>query len=142
MSTFMANPQNIERKWYLVDAEGKTMGRLAADVATLLNGKHKVTYTPHQDCGDFVIVTNVEKMVLTGKKLDQKFYRTHSGFPGGLKEVKYDRLMATKPELALRLAVRGMLPKNSIGRASLNRLKLFRGAEHTHAAQKPEVFTK
>ena len=142
MSTFMANPQNIERKWYLVDAEGKTMGRLAADVATLLNGKHKVTYTPHQDCGDFVIVTNVEKMVLTGKKLDQKFYRTHSGFPGGLKEVKYDKLMATKPELALRLAVRGMLPKNSIGRASLNRLKLFRGAEHTHAAQKPEVFTK
>ncbi len=142
MSTFMANPQNIERKWYLVDAEGKTMGRLAADVATLLNGKHKVTYTPHQDCGDFVIVTNVEKMVLTGKKLDQKYYRTHSGFPGGLKEVKYDRLMATKPELALRLAVRGMLPKNSIGRASLNRLKLFRGAEHTHAAQKPEVFTK
>ncbi|MBQ3593405.1 MAG: 50S ribosomal protein L13 [Clostridia bacterium] len=142
MSTFMANPQNIERKWYLVDAEGKTMGRLAADVATLLNGKHKVTYTPHQDCGDFVIVTNVEKMVLTGKKLDQKYYRTHSGFPGGLKEVKYDKLMATKPELALRLAVRGMLPKNSIGRASLNRLKLFRGAEHTHAAQKPEVFTK
>ena len=142
MSTFMANPQNIERKWYLVDAEGKTMGRLAADVATLLNGKHKVTYTPHQYCGDFVIVTNVEKMVLTGKKLDQKFYRTHSGFPGGLKEVKYDKLMATKPELALRLAVRGMLPKNSIGRASLNRLKLFRGAEHTHAAQKPEVYTK
>ncbi len=142
MSTFMANPQNIERKWYLVDAEGKTMGRLAADVATLLNGKHKVTYTPHQDCGDFVIVTNVEKMVLTGKKLDQKYYRTHSGFPGGLKEVKYDKLMATKPELALRLAVRGMLPKNSIGRASLNRLKLFRGAEHTHAAQKPEVYTK
>ncbi len=142
MSTFMANPQNIERKWYLVDAEGKTMGRLAADVATLLNGKHKVTYTPHQDCGDFVIVTNVEKMVLTGKKLDQKYYRTHSGFPGGLKEVKYDKLMATKPELALRLAVRGMLPRNSIGRASLNRLKLFRGAEHTHTAQKPEVYTK
>ena len=142
MSTFMANPQNIERKWYLVDAEGKTMGRLAADVASLLNGKHKVTYTPHQDCGDFVIVTNVEKMVLTGKKLDQKYYRTHSGFPGGLKEVKYDKLMATKPELALRLAVRGMLPKNSIGRASLNRLKIFRGAEHTHAAQKPEVYTK
>lgn len=142
MSTFMANPQNIERKWYLVDAEGKTMGRLAADVASLLNGKHKVTYTPHQDCGDFVIVTNVEKMVLTGKKLEQKYYRTHSGFPGGLKEVKYDKLMATKPELALRLAVRGMLPKNSIGRASLNRLKIFRGAEHTHAAQKPEVYTK
>lgn len=140
MSTFMANPQNIERKWYLVDAEGKSMGRLAADVAVLLNGKHKTTYTPHQDCGDFVIVTNVEKMVLTGKKLEQKYYRTHSGYPGGLKEVQYTRLMETKPDLAFRLAVRGMLPKNSIGRASLKRLKIFVGAEHTHAAQQPEVY--
>lgn len=140
MSTFMANPQNVERKWYVVDANGKSMGRVAADIAVLLNGKHKVSYTQHQDCGDFVVVVNAAKMKLTGNKLTQKFYRTHSGYAGGLKEVRYDRLMQTKPELALKLAVRGMLPKNSIGRASLTRLKIFAGAEHTHAAQQPVAY--
>ena len=141
MSTYMPKGKT-ERQWYVLDAEGRTLGEVAVEAAVLLRGKHKPTFAPHADCGDSVIIINAAKVVLTGKKGDQKFYRTHSGFPGGLKEVKYDRLMATKPELALRLAVRGMLPKNSIGRASLNRLKLFRGAEHTHAAQKPEVFTK
>jgi large subunit ribosomal protein L13 len=142
MSTFMANPQNVERKWYVVDADGKSLGRLAAEVAVLLNGKHKVSYTQHADCGDFVIIVNASKVVLTGDKLNQKLYRTHSGFPGGLKEVKYSTLMGTKPELVVRLAVRGMLPKNSIGRSSLSRLHIFKGAEHTHAAQQPQVYTK
>lgn len=142
MSTFMANPQNVERKWYVVDADGKSLGRLAADVAVLLNGKHKVSYTQHADCGDFVIIVNAAKVVLTGDKLNQKLYRTHSGYPGGLKETKYSALMATKPELAIRLAVRGMLPKNSIGRNSLSRLRIFKGAEHNHAAQQPQAYTK
>jgi len=142
MSTFMANPQNVERKWYIVDAENKPLGRLAAEIAVLLNGKHKTTYTSHVDCGDHVIVLNASKVKLTGKKLEQKYYRTHSGYPGGLKEVKYSRLLETKPELAIRIAVRGMLPKNSIGRKSLKRLKIFKGPEHTHAAQKPEVYNK
>lgn len=140
MSTFMANKGNIERKWYILDAAGKPLGKTAAVAATLLWGKHKPEYTPHADCGDFVIVINAEKAVLTGKKLDQKYYRTHSGWVGGLKETKYRKLMQDKPELAMKLAVRGMMPRNIITKDSLTRLKIFRGPEHIHAAQKPELW--
>ena len=140
MSTFMANAATVERKWYVVDAQGKSLGRLAADVAPILNGKHKVDYTPHVDCGDFVIVVNADKVVLTGNKLTQKYYRTHSGYVGGLKETKYRKLMQEKPELAMKLAVRGMMPRNIITKDSLTRLKVFRGPEHIHAAQKPELW--
>ena len=140
MSTFMANKGNIERKWYILDAAGKPLGKPATVAATLLRGKHKPEYTPHADCGDFVIVINAEKAVLTGKKLDQKYYRTHSGYVGGLKETKYRKLMQDKPELAMKLAVRGMMPRNIITKDSLTRLKIFRGPEHIHAAQKPELW--
>ena len=142
MSTFMANKGNIVRKWYILDAAGKPLGKTAATAATLLRGKHKPEYTPHADCGDFVIIINAEKAVLTGKKLEQKYYRTHSGYPGGLHEAKYRLLMQSKPELAMRLAVRGMMPRNIITKDSLTRLRIFRGAEHTHAAQKPETWTQ
>ena len=140
MSTFMANKGNIERKWYILDAAGKPLGKTATVAATLLRGKHKPEYTPHADCGDFVIVINAEKAVLTGKKLDQKYYRTHSGYVGGLKETKYRKLMQDKPELAMKLAVRGMMPRNIITKDSLTRLKIFRGPEHIHAAQKPALW--
>ena len=140
MSTFMANKGNIVRKWYILDAAGKPLGKTATVAATLLRGKHKPEYTPHADCGDFVIVINAEKAVLTGKKLDQKFYRTHSGYVGGLKETEYRKLMQEKPELAMKLAVRGMMPRNIITKDSLTRLKVFRGPEHIHAAQKPELW--
>ena len=140
MSTFMANKGNIERKWYILDAAGKPLGKTATVVATLLRGKHKPEYTPHADCGDFVIVINAEKAVLTGKKLDQKYYRTHSGYVGGLKETKYRKLMQDKPELAMKLAVRGMMPRNIITKDSLTRLKIFRGPEHILAALKPELW--
>ena len=140
MSTFMANKGNIERKWYILDAAGKPLGKTATVAATLLRGKHKPEYTPHADCSDFVIVINAEKAVLTGKKLDQKYYRTHSGYVGGLKETKYRKLMQDKPELAMKLAVRGMMPRNIITKDSLTRLKIFRGPEHIHAAQKPELW--
>ena len=140
MSTFMANKGNIVRKWYVLDAAGKPMGKTAALAADLLRGKRKPEYTPHADCGDSVIVINAEKAVLTGKKLDQKYYRTHSGWVGGLKEVKYRTLMQERPELAVKLAVRGMLPKNTIGKDSLTRLRVYRAGEHEHAAQKPEVW--
>ncbi len=137
MSTFMAKPETVERKWYVIDAANKPLGKTAAAAANILRGKHRPEFTPHVDCGEFVIIVNCEKAVLTGKKLDQKFYRHHSGYIGGLKEVKYRTLMATRPELAMKLAVKGMLPKNSIGAKSLTRLKLYRGAEHKNAAQKP-----
>lgn len=142
MSTTMAKPGEVVRKWYVLDAAGKPMGKTAALAADLLRGKLKVDYTPNVDCGDFVIILNAEKAVLTGKKLEQKYYRTHSGYPGGLKETQYKTLMAEKPELAMRLAVRGMLQKNSIAKWQLRRLKVFRGAEHNHEAQKPEVWAK
>ena len=138
MSTFMANKDTVVRKWYILDAADKPMGRTATVAADLLRGKHKVDYTPHVDCGDFVIIINAEKAVLTGKKLEQKYYRTHSGYPGGLHETQYKTLMQRKPDLAMRLAVRGMLQKNSIAKWQLRRLRIFRGAEHIHAAQKPE----
>ncbi len=139
-TTFMANKGNVERKWYILDAAGKPLGKTATVAATLLKGKHKPEYTPHVDCGDYVIIINAEKAVLTGKKLDQKYYRTHSGYVGGLKETKYRKLMADRPELAMRLAVRGMLPRNIITKDSLTRLKIFRGPDHVHAAQKPELW--
>ena len=140
MSTFMANKGNIVRKWYVLDAAGKPMGKTAALAADLLRGKRKPEYTPHADCGDFVIVINAEKAVLTGKKLEQKYYRRHSGWIGGLKETKYRLLMQQKPELAMQLAVRGMLPRNIITKDSLSRLHIYRGAEHPHTAQKPETW--
>ena len=140
MSTFMANAQNIERKWYVVDAADKPLGRTAATIATLLRGKHKPEFTPHVDCGDFVIVINAGKAILTGKKLDQKYYRRHTGWIGGLKEVKYSTLMEKRPELAMELAVKGMLPKNTIGRSSLTRVKIYRDEKHDNIAQKPEVY--
>lgn len=138
MKTFMAKAEEIDRKWYVVDAEGKPLGRLASEVAKILRGKNKPEYTPHVDTGDHVIVLNAEKVVLTGKKLDQKFYRHHSLHPGGLKEVKYRYLMASKPEKAIELAVKGMLPKNSLGRTMYKKLKVYQGSEHDHQAQKPE----
>ena len=141
MSTFMANKANIQRKWYVLDAAGKPLGKTAVAAATILRGKHKPEYTPHADCGDFVIVINAEKAVLTGKKLEQKYYRTHSGYVGGLKETKYRLLMQSKPELAVRLAVRGMMPRNIVTKDSLTRLKIYRGDSHPHAAQKPETWT-
>ena len=140
MSTFMANKGNIERKWYVLDAANKPLGKTAAKAAELLRGKHKPEFTPNADCGDFVIIINAEKAVLTGKKLDQKFYRHHSGWMGGLKEVKYRTLMQTKPELAMQLAVKGMMPKNVLSKGSMTRPKIYRGNEHEHAAQKPELW--
>ncbi len=140
MSTFMANKGNIERKWLIVDAAGKPLGKTAAVAANLLRGKLKPEFTPNADCGDFVIVINADKAILTGKKLDQKYYRHHSGWVGGLKEVKYRTLMQTKPELAMKLAVKGMLPKNVLANGQMTRLKIYRGGEHEHAAQKPEIW--
>ena len=140
MSTFMANKGTITRGWYVLDAAGKPLGKTAALAAELLRGKRKPEFTPNADCGDYVIVVNAEKAVLTGKKLDQKYYRTHSGYVGGLKETKYRKLMQDKPELAMKLAVRGMMPRNIITKDSLTRLKIFRGPEHIHAAQKPELW--
>ena len=142
MSTYMANAATVERKWYILDAAGKPMGRTAALAADILRGKLKPTYTPHVDCGDYVIVINAEKAVLTGKKLEQKYYYTHSGYIGGLKATQYKRLMAEKPEMAMKLAVKGMLQKNKLAADQLTRLRVFRGEEHTHQAQKPEVWDR
>ena len=141
MKTYMANAQTVERKWYVVDAAGLTLGRLSTRVASVLRGKNKPTYTPNVDCGDFVIVINTDKVVLTGKKLEDKFYRYHTGYIGGLKEISYKKLMAEKSDLAVYEAVKGMLPKNSLGRAMIKKLRVYKGAEHNHAAQKPEVLT-
>ena len=142
ISTTLLNKDTVTRKWYVLDAAGKPMGKTAALAADLLRGKLKTDYTPHVDCGDFVIIINAEQAVLTGKKLEQKYYRTHSGYPGGLHETQYKKLMKDKPELAMRLAVRGMLQKNTIAQWQLKRLKIYRGAEHPHAAQKPEVWDR
>ena len=140
MSTTMLTKETVDRKWYVLDAAGKPMGKTAALAADLLRGKLKTDYTPHVDCGDYVIIINAKDAVLTGKKLEQKYYRTHSGYPGGLKEVQYKRIMQERPGFAVELAVKGMLGKNSLGRAQLKRLKVFSGAEHTHQAQKPEIW--
>ena len=137
MSTFMAKAETIERRWYVIDAAGKSLGKTAVEAAKILNGKHRPEYTPHADCGEFVIIINASKAVLTGKKLTQKYYYRHSGYIGGLKKVQYSTLMATKPELAMQLAVKGMLPHNSIGAKSATRLHVYANAEHPHEAQKP-----
>lgn len=133
----MANSQNVERKWYVVDATDMPLGRLASQVAAILRGKNKPTFTPHVDTGDFVIVLNTDKVVLTGKKLNQKLYTYHTGYIGGLKQVPYDRMMAEKSDLAVYEAVKGMLPKNSLGRQMLTKLRVYKGAEHNHQAQQP-----
>ncbi len=138
-TTFMANPSNIERKWYVVDAEGETLGRLAAEVAKILRGKHKPTYTPHQDTGDFVIVINAAKVAVTGKKLVQKKYFRHSGYPGGGRFIGLQWLLERRPEQVIEMAVRGMLPKNTLGENMYRKLKVYAGAEHPHQAQQPEV---
>ena len=138
MKTYMAHAETVERKWYVVDAAGVPLGRLATKVASVLRGKHKPTYTPNVDTGDFVIIINTDKVVLTGKKLEDKYYRYHSGYIGGLKEIPYKKLMAEKSDLAVYEAVKGMLPKNSLGRVMLKKLRVYKGAEHNHAAQKPE----
>ncbi len=142
MSTTMATKATVERKWYVLDAAGKPLGKTAALAADLLRGKLKPTYTPHVDCGDFVIIINAEQAVLTGKKLEEKMYRRHSGWIGGLKEIKYKDLMEKRPEFAMTLAVKGMLQKNNMAAGQLTRLKVYRGAEHKHAAQKPEVWDR
>ena len=139
MKTFMANANTVERKWYIVDADGMTLGRLASQVAAVLRGKNKPIFTPNCDTGDHVVIINASKVVLSGKKLDQKFYYHHSGFPGGLKETSYRKLMAEKPEFAVKHAVIGMLPKGSLGRQMAKKLRVYAGPEHEHEAQKPEV---
>ena len=142
MKTFMANAQNVERNWYIVDADGMTLGRLASQVAAILRVKNMPTFTPHVDCGDHVIVINAAKVVLSGKKLDQKIYYHHSGFAGGLKQTKYRKLMAEKPDFAVKHAVVGMLPKGPLGRQMARKLRVYAGAEHEHEAQKPTVLER
>lgn len=140
MSTYMPKAGEISRKWYVLDAAGKPLGRVAAEAAVLLRGKHKPEFAPHVDCGDYVIIINAKDAVLTGSKLDKKFYYHHTGYIGHLKAVKYRTLMATRPEMAVELAVKGMIPDTTIGRKALTRLSAFAGAEHNHAAQKPETW--
>lgn len=139
MKSYVAKPLEIERKWYVVDADGKTLGRLASEVAKILRGKHKAIYTPHVDTGDFVIIVNAEKVRLTGKKLDQKMYRWHTGYVGHLKERSYRDMLQNKPETVVEAAIKGMLPHNSLGRSMASKLKVYAGPEHKHEAQQPEV---
>ena len=140
MQTFMAKAQDISRKWYLIDATEKTLGRLATEIATILKGKNKPIYTPHVDTGDFVIVVNAEKVKLTGNKLQDKLYITHSGYPGGLKKMNYEALLQKRPELVIEKAVKGMLPHNRLGAEMYKKLKVYKGPEHPHQAQQPEVW--
>lgn len=140
MSTFMANPDKLERKWYIIDAKDKPLGRVAAQAASILRGKHKPEFTPHVDCGDHVIIINAADAVLTGNKLNQKIYYRHTGYVGGLKEVKYSKLMAERPEFAMTKAIKGMLPHNTVGAKSLKRLRVYAGSEHENQAQKPEMW--
>ena len=137
MSTYMAKKETVTRGWYILDAAGKPLGKTAAAAASILRGKHRPEFTPHVDCGEFVVIINCDKAVLTGKKLDQKFYRRHSGYIGGLKETSYRKLMATKPEFAMQVAVKGMLPKNTIGDKAITRLKVYAGDNHRQQAQQP-----
>ena len=141
MKTYMANSDKIERKWYVVDAEGQTLGRLSAEIAKVLRGKNKPVFTPHIDTGDYVIVVNAAKVKVTGKKLDQKVYYHHSDYVGGMKETTLREMMAKKPEAVIELAVKGMLPKGPLGRSMIKKLHVYAGAEHAHEAQKPEVLT-
>jgi large subunit ribosomal protein L13 len=138
VKSYMARPLEVERKWYVLDAEGRTLGRLATEIAKILRGKNKPQYTPHVDVGDFVVVVNAEKVVVTGKKAEQKVYRRHSGYPGGMKETSYGRMMERRPEEILRRAVYGMMPKTRLARRQMGKLKIYAGAEHPHAAQNPQ----
>ena len=142
MSTYMAKAGQVDRKWYVIDAAGKPLGRVAAQAAVLLRGKHKPTFTPNVDCGDFVIIVNAAKAELTGKKLEKKLYQHHTGYIGNLKEVKYGTLMAEKSDFAMELAIKGMLPDSTLGRKQLTRCRIFKGADHKHEAQKPEAWNK
>ncbi|XVG96008.1 50S ribosomal protein L13 [Eubacteriales bacterium KG127] len=139
MKSFIAKPHEVERKWYVVDAEGQTLGRVASQVASVLRGKNKPTYTPHVDCGDYVIVINAEKIEVTGKKRKEKVYKHHTGYPGGLRETTFEKLIARKPEEIIRHAVKGMMPKGKLGRQMYKKLKVYAGPEHNHTAQKPET---
>ena len=141
MSTTLAKPAEVQRTWHLLDAAGKPLGRVATQAAALLRGKHKVTFTPNVDCGDHVVIINCDKAVLTGNKLDKKFYRRHTGWIGGLKETSYRKLMAERSDFAMMLAVKGMLPHNTLGAHALKRLRVYKGAEHKNAAQKPQAYT-
>ena len=140
MKSYMARPLEVERKWYVVDAEGQTLGRLATEIARILRGKNKPQYTPHVDTGDFVVVVNAEKVVVTGRKAEQKVYRRHSGYPGGLKTTTYEQMLERKPTEILRRAVRGMMPKTRLARQQLRKLKIYAGPEHPHAAQNPQQY--
>ncbi|HEY8363196.1 MAG TPA: 50S ribosomal protein L13 [Tissierellaceae bacterium] len=140
MKSYMAKANEVDRKWYVIDAEGKVLGRLASEVAKILRGKHKPTYTPYVDTGDYVIVINADKVKLTGKKLEKKEYIYHTGYPGGLKRIPYEELLKRKPEKVIELAVKGMLPKNRLGRKMFKKLKVYAGPEHKHQAQKPEIY--
>ena len=140
MSTFMAKANEVERKWYIIDAAGVPLGKTAVKAADILRGKHRPEFTPHVDCGEFVIIINTDKAVLTGKKLEQKTYKWHTGWIGGLKEIKYSDMMKNEPERAMKIAVNGMLPNNTLGRAALTRLRTYAGPEHDNAAQKPEIY--
>lgn len=139
MKTFTAKPESVTRDWYVVDASGKTLGRIATEIAARLRGKHKPEYTPHVDTGDYIIVVNAEKVAVTGNKAQNKMYYSHTGFPGGIKEISFEKLIAKKPEMVLELAIKGMLPKGPLGRAMFRKLKVYAGAEHQHAAQQPQV---
>ena len=141
MKSYIAKPQEVERKWYVLDAEGKTLGRLATEAASILRGKRKPIYTPHVDTGDYVIVINAEKIEVTGKKRKEKIYKRHTGYPGGLREITVEKLQAKKPDEIIRHAVKGMLPKGPLGRQMYKKLKVYAGPEHNHAAQKPETWT-
>lgn len=141
MKTFSAKPQTAENNWLLVDAEGQTLGRMAAEIATRLRGKHKAEYTPHVDTGDYVVVVNADKVHVTGKKAKDKMYYAHSGYPGGLKEASFEKMMEKAPERVIRLAVKGMLPRTPLGRAMFRKLKVYPGAEHPHSAQQPQAVT-
>jgi large subunit ribosomal protein L13 len=139
MKTFVAKPETVKRDWYVVDAEGKTLGRIATEIAHRLRGKHKAEYTPHVDTGDYIIVINAEKVTVTGNKFKDKVYYAHTGFPGGLKSTTFDKLQAAKPEMIIEKAVKGMLPRGPLGRAMFRKLKVYAGTEHNHAAQQPQV---
>ncbi|GHA04647.1 50S ribosomal protein L13 [Oceanisphaera arctica] len=139
MKTFVAKPETVKRDWYVVDAEGKTLGRLATEIASRLRGKHKPEFTPHVDCGDYIVVINAEKIQVTGNKAEGKIYYSHSGFPGGLKSISFEKLIVRKPEMVIESAVRGMLPRGPLGRAMFRKMKVFVGSQHNHAAQQPQV---
>jgi large subunit ribosomal protein L13 len=138
MKTFVAKPETVQRDWYVIDAEGKTLGRLATEVATRLRGKHKPEYTPHVDTGDYIVIVNAEKVAVTGRKAQNKIYYSHTGYPGGLREVSFEKLIEKKPEMVIQKAVKGMLPRGPLGRAMFRKLKVYAGPEHNHIAQQPK----